>query len=234
MHTFQFNIPQNFKSSWLFFKLFFPSTESTVGEIVNLMSVDVQRCTEFAQFAYFLWSGPFIIGLSVYFLWGILGPASLAGLFVMVLMLPVNAIIAGKIRKLQVTQMKKKDERVKLMNEMLSGIKVLKLYAWEPCFEKQITEIRHVELDVLKKTAFLNAYSNVLWTCSPFLVAISTFGTYVLLSEENVLDAHKIFVSLSLFNAMSVPLTFLVSRNYYFRSAERKNLIFCICLFSSP
>ncbi|OXA43509.1 multidrug resistance-associated protein 1 [Folsomia candida] len=183
--------------------------ESTVGEIVNLMSVDVQRCTEFAQFAYFLWSGPFIIGLSVYFLWGILGPASLAGLFVMVLMLPVNAIIAGKIRKLQVTQMKKKDERVKLMNEMLSGIKVLKLYAWEPCFEKQITEIRHVELDVLKKTAFLNAYSNVLWTCSPFLVAISTFGTYVLLSEENVLDAHKIFVSLSLFNAMSVPLTFL-------------------------
>jgi ATP-binding cassette subfamily C (CFTR/MRP) protein 1 len=176
---------------------------------VNLMSVDVQRCTEFAQYAYFLWSGPILIGLAVYFLWGILGPASLAGLFVMVIMLPVNAFIAGKIRKLQIVQMKQKDDRVKLMNEMLSGIRVLKLYAWEPCFEKQITDIRRIELDVLKKTAFLNAYSNVLWTCAPFLVAIGTFGTYVFLDERNVLDAHKIFVSISLFNVMSVPLTFL-------------------------
>ncbi len=98
--------------------------ESTVGEIVNLMSIDVQRCTEFSQFAYFLWSGPFLIGVAIYFLWGILGPSSLAGLFIMVLMLPVNAFIAGRIRKLQIVQMKKKDERVKLMNEMLSGIKV--------------------------------------------------------------------------------------------------------------
>ncbi len=87
---------------------------------------------------------------------------------------------------------------------------MLKLYAWEPCFEEQITKIRAVELDVLKKTAFLNAYSNVLWTCAPFLVAISTFATYVLIDQKNVLDAHKIFVSLSLFNVMSVPLTFLV------------------------
>jgi hypothetical protein len=73
-----------------------------------------------------------------------------------------------------------------------------------------VLEIRKVELKVMKDTAYLNALTNVLWQCAPFLVAISTFGTYVLLDKENVLDAHKTFVSLSLFNIMSTPLTFLV------------------------
>jgi ATP-binding cassette subfamily C (CFTR/MRP) protein 1 len=95
-----------------------------VGEIVNLMSVDVQRGTEFAQFANLLWSAPLQIGLALYFLWGILGPSALAGLVVMITILPMNALIASKIRKLQVVQMQKKDERVKMMNEILSGIKV--------------------------------------------------------------------------------------------------------------
>jgi ABC-type multidrug transport system fused ATPase/permease subunit len=98
--------------------------ESTVGEIVNLMSVDVQKIMDLIPFINMIWSAPFQIGLAMYFLWGILGPSSMAGLGVMVLLLPANAVIAAKSRKLQITQMKKKDLRVKMMNEILSGIKV--------------------------------------------------------------------------------------------------------------
>jgi len=49
--------------------------ETTLGEIVNLMSVDVQRATEFVQYTYLFWSAPMQIGLAHYFLWGILGPS---------------------------------------------------------------------------------------------------------------------------------------------------------------
>ena len=42
----------------------------------------------------------------------------------MILMMPLNAVIAMKQRKLQVAQMTYKDGRIKLMNEVLNGIKV--------------------------------------------------------------------------------------------------------------
>lgn len=42
----------------------------------------------------------------------------------MIILIPVNGFIVNKVKKLQIRQMKNKDERVKMMNEMLSGIKV--------------------------------------------------------------------------------------------------------------
>jgi hypothetical protein len=53
-----------------------------------------------------------------------LGPSVLAGFFVMILLIPLNGVIAAKSRKLQQKQMKEKDQRVKMMNEILQGIKV--------------------------------------------------------------------------------------------------------------
>lgn len=46
--------------------------------------------------------GPFQIILALYFLWQELGPSVLAGLAVMILLIPVNAWIASKARALQV------------------------------------------------------------------------------------------------------------------------------------
>ena len=73
-----------------------------------------------------LWSAPFQILLCVIFLWDLLGPSVLAGIFVMILLIPLNAFIATKLKALQVKQMKEKDNRVKMMNEILQGIKVIK------------------------------------------------------------------------------------------------------------
>lgn len=70
----------------------------------------------------------------------------------------------------QVEQMKYKDDRIKLMNEILNGIKVLKLYAWEISFKEKILQIRQKELNVLRKTAYLSALSTMAWTSAPFLV----------------------------------------------------------------
>lgn len=90
----------------------------------------------------------------------------------MIILIPVNGFIANKVKELQIKQMKNKDDRVKLMNEILSGIKVLKLYAWEPSFESQVQGIREKEINVLKKAAYLNAVTSFVWSCAPFLVWI--------------------------------------------------------------
>uniref|UniRef100_A0A3B3ZZD4 ABC transmembrane type-1 domain-containing protein n=1 Tax=Periophthalmus magnuspinnatus TaxID=409849 RepID=A0A3B3ZZD4_9GOBI len=182
---------------------------STVGEMVNLMSVDAQRIMDLITYINMLWSAPLQVVLALYFLWQTLGPSVLAGVAVMVLMVPVNAFIAMKTKAYQVAQMKSKDSRIKLMNEMLNGIKVLKLYAWELAFQDKVSEIRQSELKVLKKTAYLGAMSTFTWVCAPFLVALSTFCVYVLSDERNVLDAQKAFVSLALFNILRFPLNML-------------------------
>ncbi|KPU73770.1 uncharacterized protein Dana_GF14209, isoform D [Drosophila ananassae] len=183
--------------------------ESTVGEIVNLMAVDAQRFMELTTYLNMIWSAPLQIGLALFFLWQQLGPSVLAGLAVMIILIPVNGVIASRIKTYQIRQMKYKDERVKLMNEVLSGIKVLKLYAWEPSFEKQVLDIRDKEIATLRSTAYLNASTSFLWSCAPFLVSLVTFATYVLTSEANQLSVEKVFVSLALFDIMKIPLTVL-------------------------
>ncbi|XP_078081989.1 ATP-binding cassette sub-family C member 3 isoform X2 [Mustelus asterias] len=182
---------------------------STVGEIVNLMSVDAQRFVDLTSFLNMLWSAPLQICLALYFLWQYLGPSVLAGVAVMILLIPFNAVIAMKSRSFQVQQMQHKDSRIKLMNEILNGIKVLKLYAWEPSFEQKVLAIRQKELNILKKAAYLSALSIFTWTTAPFLVALTSFAVYVTVDENNVLDAQKAFVSLSLFNILRFPLNML-------------------------
>ena len=181
----------------------------TVGETTNLMSIDTQKFMDLMLYLNFIWASPLQIALAVYFLWGILGPSSLAGLAVMVLMIPANSIVASKMKKYQISQMKDKDRRCKLMDEILNGIKVLKLYAWERSFEEKVLEIRKSEANALIKAAYLNAFTSFLWTSAPFLVALASFATFVLIDENNVLDANTAFVSLTLFNLLRVPLNIL-------------------------
>ncbi|XP_054850774.1 multidrug resistance-associated protein 1-like isoform X1 [Eublepharis macularius] len=182
---------------------------STVGEIVNLMSVDAQRFMDLATYINMVWSAPLQVILALYLLWQNLGPSVLAGVAVMLLLVPVNAVIAMKTKTYQVAHMKSKDNRIKLMNEILNGIKVLKLYAWELAFKEKVLGIRQEELKVLKKSAYLAAMGTFTWVCAPFLVALSTFAVYVTVSEKNILDAQKAFVSLALFNILRFPLNIL-------------------------
>ncbi|XP_055866421.1 multidrug resistance-associated protein 1-like isoform X2 [Biomphalaria glabrata] len=183
--------------------------QSTVGEIVNLMSVDCHRMQDVTGYLWMLWSAPLQIGLALYMLWDVMGVSTLAGLGVMVLLMPLNGFIAMKQRKYQISQMKLRDQRIKLMSEVLSGIKVLKLYAWETSFQKKVEEIRDKELELLKKTAYLNAFSTFCWTTAPYMVTLATFATYVQVSDTHQLDATKAFVALSLFNILRFPINLL-------------------------
>uniref|UniRef100_A0A8B9G5I3 Canalicular multispecific organic anion transporter 1 n=1 Tax=Amazona collaria TaxID=241587 RepID=A0A8B9G5I3_9PSIT len=183
--------------------------ESTVGETVNLMSADAQRFMDMANFIHQLWSSPLQIILSIVFLWGELGPSVLAGLAVMVLLIPINWFLVAKSRTIQVRNMKNKDERMKIMSEILNGIKILKLFAWEPSFEKRVNEIRAHELKNLLNFSYLQSVSVFVFTCAPFLVSLASFAVYVLVDENNILDAQKAFTAISLFNVLRFPMAML-------------------------
>ncbi|VDN42048.1 unnamed protein product [Gongylonema pulchrum] len=81
--------------------------------------------------------------------------------------------------------MKFKDERLKLMSEILNGMKVIKFYAWEESMKKLVLEIREKEISVLREIALYNAAISLTWSCAPFLVAVVTFGLYVNIDPEH-------------------------------------------------
>ena len=99
---------------------------STVGEIVNLMSVDAQRFMDLMPYLHNIWSAPLQIILSLVFLYLTMGPSIFAGFAVMVLMIPLISCLASWSKRLEVKQMGHKDTRIKLINEVLNGIKVWK------------------------------------------------------------------------------------------------------------
>ncbi|CAG0894912.1 unnamed protein product [Darwinula stevensoni] len=183
--------------------------ERTVGEMVNLMSVDATRFLELSGNLNMVLTSPVQIGLAFYLLWAQIGISLLAGVGVIILVVPINSLIAARFQKLQVQQMEEKDRRVKLMSEVLNGIKVLKLYAWELAFQRRVSSIRDKELRLLREQAFLGAMNSMVWTCTPFLVCLASLAAFVLVDESHVLDASTVFVSLSLFRIMRSPLAYL-------------------------
>ncbi|XP_033887088.3 multidrug resistance-associated protein 1-like isoform X1 [Acipenser ruthenus] len=181
----------------------------TVGEIVNLVSADTQKLMDFVVYFNAVWLAPIEITLCLFFLWQHLGPSALAGIATIILIFPLNGVIAKQRSKLQEVQMKHTDGRIKLMNEILNGIKILKFYAWEKAFLERVLGYRAKELKALKKSQILYSISIASFNSSTFLIAFVMFGVYVLIDERNVLDAQKVFVSMALINILKTPLSLL-------------------------
>ncbi|KAI8353074.1 multi drug resistance-associated protein MRP [Mortierella sp. GBAus27b] len=179
---------------------------STVGEIVNHMSIDTQRLQNLVSYLHSSWSGLLQIGIALYLLYATMSWAIFAGVAIMLLVLPLNAKISVLMSRLQQQQMENKDARIRLMNELLNGIRVIKLYAWENTFMQRVMAIRNdQELKTMKKIGYLSAIDNFTWTCTPFLVSLSTFAVYVLVLKKPM-TTDIVFPAISLFNLLQLPL----------------------------
>ena len=128
---------------------------TSVGEMSNLISVDSQVFVNFMTDVNMIWSAPLQIVLCIALLWQYLGIASLAGFIVMVLSIPLSVFVSEQARKLDVKKLLLHDKRIKMINELLSGIKAIKFYGWEVSFQKIIEKIRKNEMSFLIKSAFL-------------------------------------------------------------------------------
>ncbi|XP_053813142.1 ATP-binding cassette sub-family C member 6 isoform X1 [Vidua chalybeata] len=182
---------------------------ATTGEIVNLVSVDVQKLMDLIIYFNGTWLAPIRIIICFVFLWQLLGPSALTAIAVFLFLLPLNFVITKKRSQFQETQMKHKDERAKLTNEILSNIKVIKLYGWEKTFMEKVLGIRKQELQALKRSQILFSASLVSFHSSTFLITFVMFAVYTLVDNTHVLDAEKAFVSLTLINILNTAHSFL-------------------------
>ncbi|XP_048239875.1 multidrug resistance-associated protein 1-like [Haliotis rufescens] len=183
--------------------------ESTVGEIVNLMSVDAEHVEGVFGWLWSTWSSLLQICVSLYLLYNTLGVAMFAGLGFLLLLFPLNGIIMTKLGKYQTQLMEQKDIRMKMVNEVLSGMKILKLYAWEDSYKEKVKEVRDRELAILLKSSLISSSLTFSWTVAPYMVSLVTFLTYIYITEDHYLNPQTAFVAISLFNILRFAVNML-------------------------
>lgn len=179
------------------------------GDIVNLMSVDATRLQDLCTYGHIIWSALFQMFLAFVSLYNLLGWPSFVGVAIMVVSVPVNTALARYMRTLSERTMKVKDKRTRLMNEILTNIKTIKLFAWEEAFSAKLYKVRNdEELSLLKTAGGVNAFFNFFWSTIPFFVSLATFIVYSATNEQP-LTADIIFPALSLYALLSFPLAML-------------------------
>ncbi|XP_040061756.2 multidrug resistance-associated protein 1-like [Ixodes scapularis] len=178
----------------------------TLGDLVNLIFVDADRLYQLSVVSSYGVTGVPMIIIAVILLWQYLGVACLAGVAVMLVIMPIGALAVTIGNKYQAGHMKLKDKRLEVVAEMLSSAKLLKLFAWENIFIDKCTTSRLKEMDFLKKYSCVTAVSTCILTCSTAMVSFASFVTYVLTSNDHVLDPSTAFVSMALFNNMQYPI----------------------------
>ncbi|KAL6053723.1 hypothetical protein STEG23_018956, partial [Scotinomys teguina] len=181
---------------------------SAAGDVVNLVSVDIQRLTEsilyLSSWLLFLW----IIVCFVY-LWQLLGPSALTAIAVFLSLLPLNFFITKKRSYHQEEQMRQKASRARLTSSVLRTVRTIKSHGWEQAFLERLLHIRGQELGALKTSTLLFSVSLVSFQVSTFLVALVVFAVHTLVAEDNAMDAEKAFVTLTVLSILNKAQTFL-------------------------
>ena len=113
------------------------------------------------------------------------------------------------MKKIQGQLMRQKDKRSKLVDEILNGIKIIKLYSWEDSFKEKITNTRSEEIRYLNRSAYYSMGITFAFSCTTFIVSLVSFTTFLLIDSNNILTANKAFVSLSLLNLLRIPFALL-------------------------
>ncbi|XP_065575834.1 ATP-binding cassette sub-family C member 5-like isoform X13 [Artemia franciscana] len=149
--------------------------DKSIGEIVNIFSNDGIRIFEVVIYATLIVGGPFVAIIATFYIYILLGPHALFGILTFLIFYPVQygmSRLTGYLRKLSV---KSTDSRVRLMNEVLTSIKLIKMYAWEKIFASNIKGVRKEERGLLEKSAYLQSLSLALAPTIPIISVIVTF-----------------------------------------------------------
>nr|QGP74118.1 ABCC transporter [Sedum alfredii] len=174
------------------------------GEIQTYMSVDVDRVVNLCNSVHDMWSLPLQISIALYMLYTQVRFAFIAGVAIIILLIPVNKWISNLIANATKEMMKQKDGRIGRTAELLTHIRTLKMYGWELLFTNLLMKLRSSEVKHLSTRKYLDAWCVFFWAATPTLFSLCTFGLFIL--TGNQLDAATVFTCLALFNILISPL----------------------------
>lgn len=181
--------------------------QTTVGQMVNLLSNDVNRFDIALNYIQYLVIAPLqaVIAVAVlsYLYLGFYATA--AGSALLLLYVPFQSLMGRWFGRLRQATATRTDERIRLMNEIIPAMRVIKMYTWEEPFALLVELARRNEVRLIKYTSVLRGVNMALFFVSSKIILFISFMTYVLLGYT--LEPEIVFVSITLFNAVRLFMT---------------------------
>uniref|UniRef100_A0A3Q0R8A5 ATP-binding cassette sub-family C member 5 n=1 Tax=Amphilophus citrinellus TaxID=61819 RepID=A0A3Q0R8A5_AMPCI len=178
--------------------------DKSVGQLVNMCSSDGQRMFEAAAVGSLLAGGPLVAILGVAYNMFILGPTSLLGSAVFILFYPTMMVSSRMTAYFRRRGTAVTDRRVQKMNEILSYIKFIKMYAWVKAFSQDVHRIREEERRILELTGYFQSITVGVAPIVVVIASVATFSAHMLLGYD--LTAAQAFTVVTVFNAMTFAL----------------------------
>ncbi|KAF5281256.1 hypothetical protein FQA39_LY05142 [Lamprigera yunnana] len=179
-------------------KLAFEKTTS--GQIVNLLSNDLKSMDKFPQMSHYIWIGPIQTIFLSYFMYKEAGYCSVFGVLFLFIFIPLHFFMGRLFAVYRNRSAFRTDERIRLMNEIILGISVIKMYTWEKPFAKLIAEYRRFEMKAIKKAAHLKGMYSACVLLNSKIAVFFTIVSYVLVNDK--INAHQVFVLIGLYNLL--------------------------------
>uniref|UniRef100_A0A336LRH9 CSON001220 protein n=1 Tax=Culicoides sonorensis TaxID=179676 RepID=A0A336LRH9_CULSO len=186
--------------------------QTPAGYLVNLLSNDVSRLDYGFIFAHYIWVLPFQSCLICYLLWRNVRWAAFVGVVGLLLKtIPVQTGLSRLSSVLRMKVAKRTDNRVGIMNEIIQGIQVIKMYAWETAFEKVVAMARKKEITQIRYASYIRGIylSTMVFTeRSTLLIAIATcvFMGEIPITADIVFSMAQFFNILQLTAAIYYPM----------------------------
>ena len=182
---------------------------TSTGQIVNIMSSDTAVLQMFSLFILMTIGVPVMLVSSLILIHSIIGKLTWIALGLLFAMLILQIAVSSCARKFRDLTMKYTDERIKLINEVLMGIRIIKYYCWEKPFLGKISEVRERELKQLSNMLWLMTICfDIIFQIVPYIIPFVIFAMYPSTMGQP-LTPSVIFTSLSLFEILKVPFMLL-------------------------
>ncbi|KAJ3095463.1 hypothetical protein HDU97_006905 [Phlyctochytrium planicorne] len=172
------------------------------GTVSNLITADADKIMACFRQSHYVLSVPVLFLACFGLLVQTIGlPGALAGLTALALAVPATNAVGKRIKGYKKDLLKRSDERMSRISELLSGIKTIKIYAWESIFESKLQNARIAELSSLSFFLRSTIATQLLWRGSPLVASAATFLVHSLASgtTEGV-DPATAFTVLTMFN----------------------------------
>ncbi|XP_031550993.1 multidrug resistance-associated protein 4-like isoform X2 [Actinia tenebrosa] len=176
--------------------------------IGSLITSDAAKIESAFFYLHYLILGPVEVLVVLYLLWEEIGVSSLAGMGLLLLLVPLQVKMSSFIMYLRREALHAIDARTKVMREIISGIRVVKMYTSEDLLRQLIGDLRRKEITWFKRLSIGKSLFTSLFFSSPALISFLTFMTYVLVTDNN-LNASKVFMCVALFSSIRVVMTMM-------------------------
>ncbi|XP_029781036.1 multidrug resistance-associated protein 9 [Suricata suricatta] len=179
----------------------------SVGEVLNILSSDSYSLFEAALFCPLPATIPILMVVCAVYAFFILGPTALIGISVYIICIPIQMFMAMLNSAFRRSAISVTDKRVQTMNEFLTCIKLIKMYAWEKSFTNTIQGIRKRERKLLEKAGFVQSGNSALAPIASTIAIVLTFTCHILLRRR--LTAPVAFSVIAMFNVMKFSIAIL-------------------------